>query len=288
MDNLQYIKVGSLYWIVQAIPESATGNACTVEIRRLSDGYTWNFSTTQFTAAATTGNMTFINDILWKQSFTPPTEDTYIVTITNTTLDVKYVQVLKAVGAVAQSGVTGSELTTLANLKQYLDIDTDQTTDDTFLQNLITRISDDMERYCQRTFNASDLTEYYKGSGTRILLLRNYPVNSVTSIHDDTELEFGADTAIDSDDIKISDAVNGTIILNEGIFTESEKENIKVVYNAGYSTIPSDLEQACIKMCAAEYIESKGLVAAVEGSAEKAEKLRDQAQKVLDAYRRIW
>lgn len=61
------------------------GGTPTLEIYRLSDGYTWNFSSTEFTLAATTGNLTLVSDDVYKQSFTPSsTEDTYIATATMT------------------------------------------------------------------------------------------------------------------------------------------------------------------------------------------------------------
>lgn len=288
MDNLLYIKVGQLFWLIQAIPESVTGDTVIVEIRRLSDNYTWNFSTTAFVSGNQSGNMTFITGILWKQSFTPPTEDTYMVTVYDSTLDVKFVQVLKALGAVAQAGVTGTELTTLTNLKEYLGIATLNIDDDTFLQNLITRISDDIESQCNRAFHAATYTQYYKGSGTNRLLLRQYPVNSVTSVFDDPDRVWGSDTQFDADDISISDEILGMIILEDNIFSEFEDvENIKVIYNAGYSTIPTDLESACIKLCAADYLESKGLVKGIEEGQDNPDKLRKQAQKVINGYKRI-
>lgn len=96
MDQSLYIKLGELFWIVQAIPESVTGDTVTIEIRRLSDNYTWNFSTLAFASGNNSGSMTFVNGITWKASFTPPTKDTHIVTITHAALDVKYSQTLIA------------------------------------------------------------------------------------------------------------------------------------------------------------------------------------------------
>jgi len=286
MDNLQYIKVNSLHWIVQAIPESVTGNTVSVVIKRLSDGYTWHFTSLVFQNAENSGSMTFVSDILWKQSFTPPTEDTYIVTINNETLDVKYIQVLKAVGQPAPSGMTGAELTTLANLRAYLKKQTDDTTDDDLLEDLITRMSQAIETHCNRSFHDSTYTEYYRGNGKDRMLLRQYPINSITSIHDDTDLEFGSDTAKDADDIKISDEIEGMVILKDDIFTESTTENIKVIYNAGYASIPADLEQQCIRLCAAEYIESGGLVNASSEKAGDPEKIREKVWEYLDSHYR--
>lgn len=283
MDNRIYIKVGSLFNIAQAIPESATGNTCTLEIRRLSDGYTWNFSTTAFQNANNTGSMTFVNGIFWKQSFTPPTEDTYLVTITNSTLDVKYAQVLQAVGIVSAEGLTGDELTTLENLKEYLRIET--TDDDTLLQKIITRTSDWIQKYCARNFIAQDYTEQYNGDGTNTLLVKQYPVNSIASAYDDTSREFGADTAITVSELVIDDG--GIIIFDTNRFSAGYK-NVKITYNAGYATIPQDLEEACLKLCASNYLLGQGAINVVEGViVDKPKRLKTEAMETIDYYRRI-
>ncbi|MCK9324719.1 MAG: hypothetical protein M0P69_04405 [Bacteroidales bacterium] len=288
MDNLQYIKTLALYWVVQGIPMCASDDTVSIEIRRLSDGYTWNFTTTEFTAEATTGSMTFVNGIIWKQSFTPPTSDTYIVTIENTTLDVKYVQVLKAQGNVAQSGATGSELTTYANVKEALGGDDSIDNDEDMIDNLIARVSDEVEDYCRRSFHAADYTEYYDGDNTDVLLMRNYPVNSVTSIHDDTDRVFGSDTAIDSGDIIIeaTHKDKDRIRLDDDFFSKGV-QNIKVVYNAGYSTIPTDLERAAINKVMADYLEYKSGINKMSGDlVTRIDKLREQADKTIERYRR--
>lgn len=286
MDTQQYIKVNSLFWFVQAIPESATGDTVSVTIKRLSDGYTWNFSTLAFVNSAQSGNMTFISDILWKQSFTPPTEDTYIVTVNDTTLDVKYVQVLKAVGAVAQAGLTGSELTTTANVKEFLGIGTAVTDDDTFIQNLITRVSDDIEKECGRTFADATYTEYRSGDSTGLLLLDQYPINSITSIHDDIDRDYGADCLIDADDYSYYS--DSGIVELDGLTFCRGVNNVKIVYNAGYTTIPTDLEQACIKRVAVEYITGKAGVNAFNAeNSDKIKNLKESAQDTIARYRRV-
>jgi uncharacterized phiE125 gp8 family phage protein len=179
-------------------------------------------------------------------------------------------------------------LTTLNNLKLFLGINTANTDDDTLLTNLISMVSADIENECQRTFLATNHTEYYKGDGTSQLLVKQYPVNSVTSIYDDTDRVWGSDTQIDATEISISDRIGGLIILEDDIFSESDDvENIKITYNAGYSTIPSDLEQACIKLCAADYLESKGLMKGVDEGERNPDKLRKQADKIIQGYKRI-
>lgn len=286
MDTQKYIKLGSLYWIIQPIPESASDDTVTVEIRRLSDGYTWNFSTTEFTEAATSGTMTFVSGIIWKQSFTPPTEDTYIVTVEDSTLDIKHTQVLQAAGAAAQAGTTGNELTTLANVREYLGIDDAQTDDDTLLQNLITRESAAIEKECNRTFGDATYTEYHDGDGTDTVMLKQYPVNSITSIHDDTDRDYDSDTLIDSDDY-VYDSDSGIVQLDGFSFVPG-RQNVKVVYNAGYTTIPTDLEQACIMRVAIRYLQGKANINAFDSdNIERINKMTDASESIIAKYWKI-
>lgn len=97
MDQSLYIKIGELFWVIQALPDSQSGDSVSIEIRRLSDNYTWNFSSLVFESGSNSGSMTFVNGITWKASFTPPTKDTYIVTITHVGMNVKYSQTLLAI-----------------------------------------------------------------------------------------------------------------------------------------------------------------------------------------------
>lgn len=285
MDTQKYIKVGSLYWMIQPIPESASGDTVTVEIRRLSDGYTWNFDTTAFTETATTGTMTFVNGIIWKTSFTPPTEDTYIVTVEDSTLDIKHTQVLQAVGAVAQAGATGNELTTLANVREFLEFPDDQTDDDTLLEKLITRMSADIESDCDRIFGDATYTEYHDGDGTDTLLLKQYPINSITSVHDDVDRDYDTDTLIDSDDY-VYDSETGILTL-DGFGFSIGRQNVKVVYNAGYTTIPTDLEQACINKVVIKYLQGKAGMSAFDSDhIERISNMEKYIEKVIRKYRK--
>jgi hypothetical protein len=114
MDMSMYVQVGKLIPIVQAIPQSLNTDTVIVTVLRLSDSFTWNFTSKLFTSTPATGTMTFVSDIIWQQSFTPDIEDTYVVTVYDSTLDVKYVQYLKAVGE--QIAVTSTSSTSKVNI----------------------------------------------------------------------------------------------------------------------------------------------------------------------------
>ncbi len=53
---------------------------------------------------------------------------------------------------------------------------------DTLISTLITSYSDAIEKYCRRRFVSHFFDELYNGSGDRRLLLRQYPIQSVTSV----------------------------------------------------------------------------------------------------------
>src|SRR3990167_10082161 len=69
-----HIAVNKSYIFTTQIAQSASTDTVNVTIYRQSDGYLWDWTTSAFTAAGTTGQMTFVNGITWRQSFTPPTE----------------------------------------------------------------------------------------------------------------------------------------------------------------------------------------------------------------------
>jgi hypothetical protein len=50
------------------------------------------------------------------------------------------------------------------------------------LNDLITSVSDAVEKYCKRRFLTHAYDELYNGSGDKRLLLRQYPIQSVQSV----------------------------------------------------------------------------------------------------------
>jgi hypothetical protein len=52
------------------------------------------------------------------------------------------------------------------------------------------------EQHTKRTLAADDRTFYLNGDNSQRLDLRQWPVNSVASVHVDPEMDFGAGTAV--------------------------------------------------------------------------------------------
>lgn len=112
------------------------------------------------------------------------------------------------------------------------------------LEKLIDTITKRFENYCDRKFASRDYTEYTNALITDVLYPKQYPLNSVTSIHQDFTLNYGDNTLISSDDYVVRD--NKIIFKYAGLYMDDYTESVKIVYNAGYDIIPSDLEHSCI------------------------------------------
>ena len=140
--------------------------------------------------------------------------------------------------------------TTVAAVKQALKIDSGDTDHDQEIEDLINACYLMLEGYIHHPLKATDYTEYYDGDGTNSLVLRKYPINSVASIYDDIDRVFAATELVAAADYVIDNEEEvGTVRLfqNTAIFQKGIK-NIKITYNAGYTTIPKDAARACIML----------------------------------------
>lgn len=87
--------------------------------------------------------------------------------------------------------------------------------------------------------------EIYDGTGSIVLYLRQYPVNTITAIYEDTNRVWGTDTEIDSASYTFYPN-RGKVVFDSILFTG--RRTVKVKYNAGYAPVdtPEDLAQAIV------------------------------------------
>lgn len=111
-----------------------------------------------------------------------------------------------------------------------------------------------LEKYIGRQAKAKEYTEYISGDDSGKLVLTYWPVISVTSVHVDELREFGSDTLVDPANYYIDfdpDSSIGTIEIfkydgsNPSWFTSGIR-NVKVIYSAGWNSVPADLVQSLI------------------------------------------
>jgi hypothetical protein len=177
----------------------------------------------------------------------------------------------------AMSAVSAGSLTyaSLSYIKTQLGIS--GSGEDTKLTQMGLQAEEIFERETGRKFVAAAYTHYFDGNGEFDLVLRQYPVNSITSIHEDGDGRYGASadpfpasTLLTAGTDYALDALDGSTSYsgivqrigarwaNKRIAGRSEvshlemnrRGNIKVIYNAGYSTIPTDISMAICNIVA--------------------------------------
>ena len=83
-------------------------------------------------------------------------------------------------------------LTTLASVKAQAGIGISDTSRDTQIRSLIDGISSLIKQQLNRELESREYVEFYSGSGSSILLLRQFPVTNVTQVCIDDAGYFGA------------------------------------------------------------------------------------------------
>jgi hypothetical protein len=187
-------------------------------------------------------------------------------------------------------------LITLANLKVYLNIDSNNTDYDSALQQIINSVSTLMETEMDRKLVYATYTdEYLDGSGMQELYLPQWPVVSVTSIEEDeTELTEGED-----EDFTVYE---GYLRKVYGTWARGRR-NIKTTFIAGYwvsseeddaDEMPKDIQLACMKQCGIEWKRAKSedwdLTSKTfpDGSvARNITNLHPQVEKICQKYARM-
>lgn len=142
----------------------------------------------------------------------------------------------------------------LALIKQSLGIT--GTTNNALLSRLILVATKMIENYCKRSFTLSEYAnEEYRGSGTRFLNLKNYPIIEVVKVEENEGL-IENPVWIDISQYVYSKSLVGQLYLNSGFF-KSERD-YRVTYSAGYesedsqdsgsSPVPVDVQHVCIEL----------------------------------------
>lgn len=127
-----------------------------------------------------------------------------------------------------------------------------KTLDDPELNDLIVIASAAVEKWCSRRFAKQDIVDKYDGDNTKRLILKDYPVHSITSI----KIEY-QDSEDDSDTLTTEFLwkANGIVEIKRiepYVFTRGF-QNVTATYNAGYATLPADLAFGVRLMCAHIY-----------------------------------
>jgi hypothetical protein len=147
-----------------------------------------------------------------------------------------------------------ADLTTTAKVKATLG--RTDSSDDTQIGLLVTKASAWIENYCGRVFGTASYTEYLTGGGNDLLFPKQWPITAVTSVNYDTGKDWAAGTAVDATDLFI---LSDTMIQALGyVFSQTALGAVKVVYVAGYTTIPTEIEHAANVVTCQMFKQAKG------------------------------
>jgi hypothetical protein len=193
--------------------------------------------------------------------------------------------------------VATGDLTTALNVKAQAPVLGSAA--DTLIGTLITQASAFIATFTDRSFTgAVARTEIRNGPGGTELFLAEGPVTAITfTSSSDTGL------AIDNRPIPAQPADgqpgyflvdNGLLCLSGYVFTRG-KRNVRVKYQAGYASIPKDIEQACIELVVAAYKRvprDPGVETLTEPKSGVVHRfsvndLPAYAQRVIDQYRKV-
>lgn len=161
--------------------------------------------------------------------------------------------------------------------------------DDNLIAQLINRYSTLVETYLGRNVLSRVYIEDYDGGGYDELFTNQYPITSISGIYNDTDWEWTADTLIDSDYYRKSQDAN-SIIFTSDVTLGDYRENIRVVYTAGYSDVPEDIKMICIEEVARAFKNRQeiGVTSKTLGDGSisySAQGLLTKTTMVLDSYR---
>lgn len=173
-------------------------------------------------------------------------------------------------------------------------------TDYALLVQLIDDVSAEIERATGRTFATGTLTEKYDGNGTEYLQLNSWPVDSITSVA--VVSDDGTSTTLAASEYR-ADLTNGGLYRlsaeaqfwpwEDGPSTRRRRypywpcgfQNITVVYVAGYSDIPDDLERVAIQFVIDRYMRRKRALGQIAGSLDSSWTLRSEVDQAAYEHR---
>lgn len=180
-----------------------------------------------------------------------------------------------------------SNLTTLANAKQWLGITSPDS--DSLLERLISAASDYIQTWLNRDIALASYVSRRDGTGGTRLMLRNYPVVAMSSVVVD-----GQSVPFSTDGIRPGYIFNDTsvMLVGNGYRFNRGYSNVLISYTAGFSSIPTEIEQAAIELISLRYKEkdrigiiSKGLAGETISYTQK--DFTDSIENALKNYKKV-
>ncbi|MGH8158372.1 MAG: phage head-tail connector protein [Rhodanobacter sp.] len=140
-----------------------------------------------------------------------------------------------------------ADLCAVADVQAYLNLSSNQ--DNALLQTLITNASAFIDNYCNRTLLSNVYTETRNGTGGESMSVRQFPVTAITSLTIDGQTINPATSFHTPGFVWDEDM----IYLRGGLRFCRGAQNVTFTYTAGMSSVPADINQACVEIVALKY-----------------------------------
>lgn len=145
--------------------------------------------------------------------------------------------------------MAAGDLVSLQDVELWLNIKA-ANADESILPRLITAASRYIEAWLSRIIASTVFSESRNGPGGASMLFADYPVTAISSLS-----VGGVNIPASPDGIQAGYVFDVRAIYLIGYIFAPGFQNVKITYTAGYTTIPSDLAQACIELVALRYRE---------------------------------
>lgn len=182
-------------------------------------------------------------------------------------------------------------LITVGDLKNFMGIDTPIY--DEKLTMIVNAMTDYIESRCKRRFQSTLYTEYVNGDDSDHLMMKQYPITSITSVEENSNSDNSSNWAT----LAAEEYFNIGPDLEAGLIRKTSRTfkgtaNYRVVYTAGYTTLPSDLKYACYMLCSEAFNRSRSAGVKSESlgdhsiTFESISMENDNVEKVIQRYRK--
>lgn len=156
-------------------------------------------------------------------------------------------------------------LVSLNDYKEFARISQSDPNEDEKLQRIADETEAEIKEFLNRDLETATYTEKYDGNGESRLVLRQFPITSITTLEiydglDSNNAEVWDEQVQGTDYDRLVIDVDTISIYIDGTTFPSGTENIRITYVAGYAStaIPKEIERACKQLFTLNFNEQEG------------------------------
>jgi len=149
----------------------------------------------------------------------------------------------------------------LDDYKDVLEIDKSNNSFDSILNDMADEVESKIEEFLGRSLEQAEYTdELYDGSGSSMLILKQFPITTVASIKQYDGYSGGevwTTLVLGTDYERLLYVKESTAVYMDGMAFAKGVQNYKITYTAGYQNVPLEIVQACKKLMLLYYGETR-------------------------------